>query len=162
MITIRSTKFNTTNSAFYPQVVFMCSAVLLQYTVIVSLHIILTEANCFIFEVRTSYSLQRVQVFLCPMFPDILKMISFEVPTLRPLVLPMRVVWRWTSVEHWRNDTWRGKRKYWEGLCRSATLSATNPTWTGLGSNPALRGERPATNLSPSTALKRDFHVNCA
>ena len=26
----------------------------------------------------------------------------------------------------------------------SATLLTINPTWTGLGSNPALRGERPA------------------
>jgi hypothetical protein len=30
--------------------------------------------------------------------------------------------------------------------CPSATLSTTNPTWTEPGSNPDLRGERPATN----------------
>jgi hypothetical protein len=30
--------------------------------------------------------------------------------------------------------------------CPSATLSATNPTWTDPGSNPGLCGERPATN----------------
>jgi hypothetical protein len=36
--------------------------------------------------------------------------------------------------------------------CPSATLS-TNPTWTDPGSNPDLRGERPATNrLSHGTA----------
>jgi hypothetical protein len=29
----------------------------------------------------------------------------------------------------------------------SATLSTTNPTWTDPGSNPDLRGERPATDL---------------
>jgi hypothetical protein len=35
----------------------------------------------------------------------------------------------------------------------SATLSTTNPTWTGPGSNPGLRGERLATNrLSHGTA----------
>jgi hypothetical protein len=31
--------------------------------------------------------------------------------------------------------------------CPSATLFTTNPTWTEPGSNPGLRGERPATNL---------------
>jgi hypothetical protein len=30
--------------------------------------------------------------------------------------------------------------------CPSATLSTTNPTWSDPGSNPGLRGERPATN----------------
>jgi hypothetical protein len=35
----------------------------------------------------------------------------------------------------------------------SATLFTTNPTWTYPGSNPGLRGERPATNrLSHGTA----------
>ena len=37
--------------------------------------------------------------------------------------------------------------------CPSATLSTTNPTWTDAGSNPGLRGQRPATNrLSHGTA----------
>jgi hypothetical protein len=37
-------------------------------------------------------------------------------------------------------------------------LSTTNPTWTDPGSNPGLRGERPATNrLSHGTAL----HYSC-
>jgi hypothetical protein len=40
--------------------------------------------------------------------------------------------------------------------CPSATLATTNPTWTDPGSNPDLRGERPATNrLSHGTALNR-------
>jgi hypothetical protein len=35
----------------------------------------------------------------------------------------------------------------------SATLSTTNSTWTDPGSNPVLRGERPATDrLSHDTA----------
>jgi hypothetical protein len=47
-----------------------------------------------------------------------------------------------------KNRSTRGKP------CPSATLSTTNPTWTDLGSNPGLRGERPATNLlSHGTAL---------
>jgi hypothetical protein len=37
--------------------------------------------------------------------------------------------------------------------CPSATLSTTNPTWTDPGSNPSLRGGRPATNrLNHGTA----------
>ena len=40
------------------------------------------------------------------------------------------------------------------GTCPSATLSTINLTWTDTGSNPGLRGERPATNrLSHGTAL---------
>jgi hypothetical protein len=40
--------------------------------------------------------------------------------------------------------------------CPSATLSTTNLTWTDPGSNPGLRGERPATNrLSHGTAQIR-------
>jgi hypothetical protein len=38
--------------------------------------------------------------------------------------------------------------------CPSATLSTTNPTWTDPGSNPGLRGGRPAANrLSHGMAL---------
>jgi hypothetical protein len=37
--------------------------------------------------------------------------------------------------------------------CPSATLSTTNPIWTEPGSNPGLRGGRPAANrLSHGTA----------
>jgi hypothetical protein len=40
-----------------------------------------------------------------------------------------------------------------EKACPSATLSTTNPTWTDPGSNPGLRGGRPAANrLSHGTA----------
>jgi hypothetical protein len=37
------------------------------------------------------------------------------------------------------NRSTRGK------TCTGATLSTTNPTWTDPGSNPGLRGRRPAT-----------------
>jgi hypothetical protein len=49
---------------------------------------------------------------------------------------------------------WEGKTEVLGGkTCPSATLSAINPTWTDQGSNPGLRGERPATNrLSHGTA----------
>jgi hypothetical protein len=43
--------------------------------------------------------------------------------------------------------------------CLSATLSTTNTTWTDLGSNPGLRGERRATNrLSHGTAAIPDCY----
>jgi hypothetical protein len=38
------------------------------------------------------------------------------------------------------NRSTRGK------TCPRATLSTTNPTWTDPGSNPGLRGGRPAAN----------------
>jgi hypothetical protein len=40
----------------------------------------------------------------------------------------------------------RGKPTSRRKTCPSATLSTTNLTWTDPGSNPGLRGERPATN----------------
>jgi hypothetical protein len=40
----------------------------------------------------------------------------------------------------------------------SATLSTTNSIWTDPGSNPGLRGERPATNgLSHGTAYVKNM-----
>jgi hypothetical protein len=46
-------------------------------------------------------------------------------------------------------ETRRTRRK----TCPSATLSATNPTWTYPNANPGIRGERPAINcLNPGTA----------
>jgi hypothetical protein len=46
-------------------------------------------------------------------------------------------------------ENWRTRGK----ACPSATLSTTNPTWTDPGSNPGLRGGRPAANrLSHGTA----------
>jgi hypothetical protein len=40
---------------------------------------------------------------------------------------------------------------YWQGKTgelgeKPATLSTTNPTWIDPGTNPGVRGERPATN----------------
>jgi hypothetical protein len=39
--------------------------------------------------------------------------------------------------------------------CPTATLSAINPTCTKAGANPGFRGERPGTNLSHGTTMKR-------
>jgi hypothetical protein len=55
-------------------------------------------------------------------------------------------------MEHPWNEIDRGKPKN-SGGKPSATLSTTNPTWTDPGSNPGLRGGRPAANrLSHGTA----------
>jgi hypothetical protein len=48
---------------------------------------------------------------------------------------------------HRCNEIDRGKQTYSGKNLLSATLSTTNPTWTDPGSNPGLRGKRPATNL---------------
>jgi hypothetical protein len=46
------------------------------------------------------------------------------------------------------------KRSTRRKICPSATLSTTNPTWTDPGTNPGLRGGRPAANrLSHGTSL---------
>jgi hypothetical protein len=47
------------------------------------------------------------------------------------------------------------------GTCPSATLSTTNPTWTGPGSNPGLRGGRLAANRpSHGTAQPLDLDLS--
>jgi hypothetical protein len=57
-------------------------------------------------------------------------------------------------MEHRWKEIDRGKPKYSEKNCPSATLFTTNPTWTDPGLNPGFRGERPATNrLSHGTAF---------
>jgi hypothetical protein len=49
-------------------------------------------------------------------------------------------------MEHQWKETDGENRSTRRKTCPSATLSTTNPTWTGPGSNPGLRGERTATN----------------
>jgi hypothetical protein len=58
--------------------------------------------------------------------------------------------------------TMAGKtRSTWRKTWPIATLSTTNPTWTTPGSNPGLRGDRPATNrLSHATAAFRHYILN--
>jgi hypothetical protein len=50
--------------------------------------------------------------------------------------------------------TGKGKPKYSEKTCPSATLSTTNPAWPDPGCNPGRRGVKPATNrLSYGAAI---------
>jgi hypothetical protein len=58
-------------------------------------------------------------------------------------------------MEHWWNETDKGKRNYWEINCLRVTLTITNITWTGLGKKSGLSGERTATKgTNHATALK--------
>jgi hypothetical protein len=60
-------------------------------------------------------------------------------------------------MEHWLNDSARGKPKLRKTL-PSATLFTRNPTLTNRGMNPRLGGGMPATNhLNHDTALKLNF-----
>jgi hypothetical protein len=66
--------------------------------------------------------------------------------------------WLWVWSSRW-NENWEGKPMYSYKTFPSATLSTTNPTWTDLGSNPARRGGKPATNrLSYGTASDLSRH----
>jgi hypothetical protein len=54
---------------------------------------------------------------------------------------------QWNEIDGGKNEELGGK------ACPRATLSTSNPTWTDPGSNPDLRGGRPAANrLSHGTA----------
>jgi hypothetical protein len=57
-------------------------------------------------------------------------------------------------MEHRWNEIDRGKPKY-----SGKNLSTTNPTWTGPGSNPVLRGERPATILTAEGMARPKLRV---
>lgn len=59
----------------------------------------------------------------------------------------------WMSKVHWGNDTGRGNQSVQRESCPCYTLSTTAPTWTVLGLNTAVQGERLATNsLTHGTA----------
>ena len=59
------------------------------------------------------------------------------------LLRPHSVRSRWMSVEHWWNDTNRGKPKYPE---KNQSFCYFIHFESGLGMNPSLRGERVVTN----------------
>jgi hypothetical protein len=81
---------------------------------------------------------QRRGIALCPRIHEFRKL--FEGPKAS-LVCPSgkSYIWMKMSVEHWWNDTDRGKSMYWGKTCPSATLSTRNFTRTDPGSNPNLR-----------------------
>jgi hypothetical protein len=74
-----------------------------------------------------------------------------------PIVPASDGTWAWSN---WWNENWQGKPKYSEKTCPSATLFTTNPTWSGLGSNPGRSLEKPAINgLSYGTANITDWFI---
>jgi hypothetical protein len=72
----------------------------------------------------------------------VMKMSSFFYQVLQLMVH------QWNEIDREKPTT---RRK----TCPSATLSTTNFTWTDPGSNPGLRGERPATNRLNHGTAKR-------
>jgi hypothetical protein len=73
-----------------------------------------------------------------------------------PLFLPTRAVLRKRGAYGTAEITPTGKsRCTWRNTFPIVSLSTTNVTWTGLGLNTSLHGERPATNRqSYGTALR--------
>jgi hypothetical protein len=63
------------------------------------------------------------------------------------------------SMELRWNVTDSGRKAYWEkNLSYSATMSTTKLSWTDLGRNASIRGERQAINrLSQGTTLENEF-----
>ena len=59
------------------------------------------------------------------------------------------------SMQHWWNDTDRGKQECWRKTCRSATLYTTKPTRTELGLNPVLRNNDSIFSIQCSPISKR-------
>jgi hypothetical protein len=72
------------------------------------------------------------------------------------LVVKMIIVFSFFQLmEHRWNEIDRGILKYSGKTCPSATLSTINHTRIDPGSNPGLRGERPAANrLSHGIAMR--------
>jgi hypothetical protein len=65
--------------------------------------------------------------------------------TIWPIVLVPDDRWWWAWSSQW-NENWKGKPKYSETTCSTATLSNTDPTWPDIGSNPGRRGGKETTN----------------
>ena len=82
---------------------------------------------------------------------------SLEGLLCNPVMKNMRIFLLFHFNEHRWNETEGETRSTRRKTCPSATLSTTNPD---PGSNPGLRGERPATNRqSHGTAQKACFSV---
>jgi hypothetical protein len=52
----------------------------------------------------------------------------------------------WMWMEKWQNEYYKGKAKQLRKNFPSATLSTTNPTWTGLRMNPDVQCKWKVTN----------------
>jgi hypothetical protein len=60
------------------------------------------------------------------------------------------------NVVHWWNDTESVEAHYSEETSPNATVFVTNPAWNGVGANPRLQDDKPATDhLNHGRSLKR-------
>jgi hypothetical protein len=79
----------------------------------------------------TVFDCVYIYIYMCPLFDDAINSWDYIAS-----VTDERM-----SIEHWWNDTDRGKLKYWERNVLSFPLIfTTDPTWTNLRSNPGLCG----------------------
>lgn len=80
-------------------------------------------------------------------------------PLIGPLSVPQMIHERiWSSDGMILTGKTKGQRK----TCPSATLSTTKPTWTSLGANPGLLGEKPVSNcLCYGKACKSVLENTC-
>jgi hypothetical protein len=70
-------------------------------------------------------------------------------------VCGIRITYEYGALVEWY---WQGNTKVpGKKTCPSATLSTTDPAYTGLGSNPDLRGVRPATNRLCHGPILKDW-----
>jgi hypothetical protein len=77
-----------------------------------------------------------------------------------PIVLaPSNKWWVWSSR---RNHNWSGKPMNSEKIYPSATLSTTDPIWSGLGANPGRRSGKPATNRMSYGTATPDMLCRCS
>jgi hypothetical protein len=98
----------------------------------------------------------------CPMLRDFRKSFAFwKVSRLRPFVRRVRATCRWRWVCSFCGMIRRGEnRSTRRQTYPNITLSTTNFTWTVLGSNPGLCGERPTTNrLSDGTTFRTKLNL---
>jgi hypothetical protein len=96
----------------------------------------------------TLRGLSKLKVLFHPTLPDFRKSITFwKVPRLLPFVRLVSTTCRWSWGRSSGGMVLTGEtRSAGRKNCLSANLSTTDLTGTGLGSNPHLRGDRPATN----------------
>jgi len=93
------------------------------------------------------------------LLPDCQNIVAlWKVPRLRPFVLLVRAACRRRRVRNIGGLIVTGEKwNTWKKHLPRATLSTINLTWWELGSNPGLRGGRPATNcLSHCTDCKSE------
>ena len=88
-----------------------------------------------------------MKVVFCPLLLDIWESICLKVPRLIPFVLLIKVMLRWRCLCCFGGMILTGSTEIpVDKPVPTLFLSATNPTWTVLGSDPGLRGEKPPTN----------------